>query len=246
MPSPTFPRATDQNSPMVVIPALTRSQFWGRLSVVFGTIAAGFISLIYVLVSVVYGGLNDRLKSLEDHFQTAIVAGAESRSPSQLLGTRYCKCLCLCARIPSCGSQPHIIFNVQRHLDDHERALQREILKLANMPAMSWSRERPQPGQHRPPLPWGVGVEPCRRDHRRGGPCQSPCVLLGKANVSAGNGRSSQFGVSMSTSQKAPKLVRRYKRTANNASPTIRLRHERVGWSTTVSPRQWWRWWLPQ
>jgi len=37
----------------------------------------GYISLIYVFVSVVYGGIDARLKSLEDHFQTAIVAGAD-------------------------------------------------------------------------------------------------------------------------------------------------------------------------
>jgi hypothetical protein len=50
--------ATDQNTPMVVIPAVTRVQFWGAL----GTMAAAYIGLIYVLVSIVYGGLKDEIK----------------------------------------------------------------------------------------------------------------------------------------------------------------------------------------
>gem|GEM_PF-3261969 len=73
--TPTTP--PDPNAPMVVLPALTRNQFWGGLSAVFGTMVVGYIGLIYVLMSVVYGGLNERLKSLEDHFQTAIVADVE-------------------------------------------------------------------------------------------------------------------------------------------------------------------------
>jgi hypothetical protein len=42
----------DPNAPMVVLPALTRNQFWGGPSAVFGTMVVGYIGLIYVLMSV--------------------------------------------------------------------------------------------------------------------------------------------------------------------------------------------------
>ena len=70
----------DQNAPFVVIPAITRNQFWGILV----TFAGAYIGLLYVLISVVLGGIDTRLKSLEDHFQSAIVAGANVK---QLLET---------------------------------------------------------------------------------------------------------------------------------------------------------------
>src|ERR1700730_937371 len=70
----------DQNAPFVVIPAITRNQFWGILV----TFEGAYIGLLYVLISVVLGGIDTRLKSLEDHFQSAIVAGANVK---QLLET---------------------------------------------------------------------------------------------------------------------------------------------------------------
>jgi archaellum component FlaC len=77
----------DQNAPFVVIPAVTRNQFWGIL-VMF---AGAYVGLLYVLITVVLGGIDTRLegidsriKSLEDHFQSAIVAGANVK---QLLET---------------------------------------------------------------------------------------------------------------------------------------------------------------
>jgi hypothetical protein len=52
----------DPNAPMVVLPALTRNQFWGGLLSILGTMVAGYIGIIYVLVSVVYGGVKDEIK----------------------------------------------------------------------------------------------------------------------------------------------------------------------------------------
>jgi hypothetical protein len=46
----------DPNAPFVVIP-VTRNQFWGILA----TFAGAYAGLIYVMISIVYGGINDRL-----------------------------------------------------------------------------------------------------------------------------------------------------------------------------------------
>jgi hypothetical protein len=62
--------SNDPNTPVIAIP---RDQFFTLL----GTIIAGFIAVIMTLIGVVYWGIDARLKSLEDHFQTAIVAGAD-------------------------------------------------------------------------------------------------------------------------------------------------------------------------
>ena len=58
---------------MVAIPAVSHRQFF----VLLGTIIVGFVSVIATLVGVVYWGIDARLKSLEDHFQAAIVASAD-------------------------------------------------------------------------------------------------------------------------------------------------------------------------
>ena len=47
---------------MVFLPALTQRQFWGGLLSILGTMVAGYFGLIYVLVSVVYGGIKDEIK----------------------------------------------------------------------------------------------------------------------------------------------------------------------------------------
>jgi hypothetical protein len=73
---------THPNSP--IIPPLTSRQFWALVAGGIGTIITGYIGLIYVLVNIVYGGIDARLKSLEDHFQSAIVASANVK---QLLET---------------------------------------------------------------------------------------------------------------------------------------------------------------
>jgi hypothetical protein len=66
---------SDPNTPFVVIPAVTRNQFWGIL----GTFAGAYVGLLFVLIKVVLGGIDtrlegidSRLKGLEDHFQSAI------------------------------------------------------------------------------------------------------------------------------------------------------------------------------
>jgi hypothetical protein len=61
---------TDPNAP-VILP-LTRSQFWILVAGGFGTVITGYLGLIYVLVNIVYGGINERLKSLESTIHTAI------------------------------------------------------------------------------------------------------------------------------------------------------------------------------
>jgi peptidoglycan hydrolase CwlO-like protein len=58
------------------IPQLTRA-LWVLVWSIPCTIAGGYIGLIYVLVSVISTGINDRLNSLEDHFQAAIVASGD-------------------------------------------------------------------------------------------------------------------------------------------------------------------------
>src|ERR1700732_4085739 len=73
----TFP---DQNAPAIAIPPVSRGQFFTLL----GTIIVGFLAVIATLMGVVYWGIDARLKSLEDHFQSAIVAGANVK---QLLET---------------------------------------------------------------------------------------------------------------------------------------------------------------
>src|ERR1700731_3860903 len=67
----------DQNAPFVVIPALTRNQFWGIFWGILVVLSGAYAGLLYVLVSVVYGGINDRITRLEDHFQIAIAADIE-------------------------------------------------------------------------------------------------------------------------------------------------------------------------
>jgi peptidoglycan hydrolase CwlO-like protein len=64
------------SAPIVDI-QLSRSQFWAVLWAILCTIAGGYIGLIYMMVSVVYGGINDRINRLEDHFQIAIAADVE-------------------------------------------------------------------------------------------------------------------------------------------------------------------------
>jgi hypothetical protein len=72
--------ARDQNAPVIAIPPVSRGQFVTLL----GTIIVGFLAVIATLIGVVYWGIDARLKSLEDHFQSAIVAGANVK---QLLET---------------------------------------------------------------------------------------------------------------------------------------------------------------
>jgi hypothetical protein len=62
----------DPNAPFVVIP-VTRNQFWGILV----ALAGAYAGLIYVMVSIIYGGINDRINRLEEHFQLAIAADIE-------------------------------------------------------------------------------------------------------------------------------------------------------------------------
>ena len=69
------PSGTNPNAP-IGIPKLTLG-LWTLVWSIPCTIAAGYIGLIYVLVSVISTGINDRLKSLEDHFQAAIVASGD-------------------------------------------------------------------------------------------------------------------------------------------------------------------------
>jgi hypothetical protein len=61
---------------MTIIPPVPRSQFFTLL----GTIIGGFIAVIATLIGVVYWGIDARLKSLEDHFQSAIVASADVKA----------------------------------------------------------------------------------------------------------------------------------------------------------------------
>lgn len=70
----------NQNAPVIAIPPGSRGQFFALL----GTIIVGFLAVIATLIGVVYWGIDARLKSLEDHFQSAIVAGANVK---QLLET---------------------------------------------------------------------------------------------------------------------------------------------------------------
>jgi len=72
--------ASDQNAPIIAVPPVSRGQFFALL----GTIIVGFVAVIATLVGVVYWGIDARLKSLEDHFQSSIVASANVK---QLLET---------------------------------------------------------------------------------------------------------------------------------------------------------------
>src|SRR6202011_6107820 len=67
---------TDPGAPVTVIPPLTQRQFWALVGSVIGMVITGYIGLIYVLVNIVYGGIDSRLKTLEGHFDTAISASA--------------------------------------------------------------------------------------------------------------------------------------------------------------------------
>lgn len=49
------------------------------MSPFFEKILTGLLAVIAALIGVAYWGIDARLKSLEDHFQTAIVAGVEVR-----------------------------------------------------------------------------------------------------------------------------------------------------------------------
>jgi hypothetical protein len=72
-----MPTSTDPNAPVIAFPPLTRGQFWGLLGAILVAVVSGYVGLIYVLVHVVYGGIDDRIKSLEDSFKTAISASAD-------------------------------------------------------------------------------------------------------------------------------------------------------------------------
>jgi sensor histidine kinase YesM len=69
-----------ENAPAIAIPPVSRGQFFTLLVTIIG----GFLAVIVTLIGVVYWGIDARLKSLEDHFQNAIVAGANVK---QLLET---------------------------------------------------------------------------------------------------------------------------------------------------------------
>jgi hypothetical protein len=71
------PTSIDPNAPVIALPPLTRGQFWGVLWAILIAIVSGYIGLIYALVHVVYGGIDDRINSLEVSFKTAISASAD-------------------------------------------------------------------------------------------------------------------------------------------------------------------------
>jgi hypothetical protein len=76
MPIPGMP--TPNDAPAVVIPPITRGMFWTLII----TIAGGFGTVIWVLVSLVYGGLKDEIKdtkesikTLSDSYREAVTSG---------------------------------------------------------------------------------------------------------------------------------------------------------------------------
>lgn len=73
-----MPAGGTRDRPLIPIPPITRGMFWTLI----GTVAAGFGTVIWVLISLVYGGLKDEIKEtkesvkeLSESYREAVTSG---------------------------------------------------------------------------------------------------------------------------------------------------------------------------